>query len=244
MAVRMLRSQMFRSRREHQSPEGDHNSNWAISYGDMVTLLLAFFVLFFSLGNDTLQIRLIDKLVKKEFAYVAPTRPDATWGPIEQTADPVAPDLKTTVQGNKLLVEFPIVSFFKTAEYVLTPEGENSLKKFASVFTGFTGQMRLIVRGYTDSRPVRRGRHQPFSDNLELSALRAIAALRALNSAGIPHHLMRIGGYGETDKSQQVSAEERLRYDRKIVLVIEPLDSTERGLENLPWSRTPTGGDK
>jgi chemotaxis protein MotB len=237
MVSRSLRSHTFRAKRSGAYPEGDHNSNWAISYGDMVTLLLAFFVLFFNLGQDSLHIRLIDKMVKKEFAYTAPRTPDSVWGPIEHLSAPSAKDIKTTLQGNKLLVEFPSVSFFESGSFVLTENGQLALNKFANVFSQFTGKMRVVVRGYTDSRPVRQDRHSRYADNIELSALRAISALRILNQSGIPHHLMRIGGYGETDKSRSVSTDDVLRYDRKIVLVIEPLDSTERGFEAVQWSR-------
>ena len=59
---------------------------------------------------------------------------------------------------------------------------------------------------------------------------RAIAALRSLNSSGVPFAILRIGGYGESDKSGQISEEEVSKFDRKIVLVIEPLDTTERGI--------------
>ncbi len=35
----------------HASAEVDSEGSWAISYGDMVTLLLTFFILFFSLDS-------------------------------------------------------------------------------------------------------------------------------------------------------------------------------------------------
>lgn len=229
----------FKKLRETQSPEGDHNSNWAISYGDMVTLLLAFFVLFFSVSKTSHEIKIVDEALKKEFNVMTWPKPDSTWGaqnrfPTSEMTDfEGIKGLKTTAQGNKLIVEFPMVSFFNMGSYDVTAEGQSMLKKFGDVLNKFTGKMRIVVRGYTDNKPVKVVAGKAYKDNLELSALRAIAALRVLNNQGIPYHLLRIGGYGETDKAKVLSDKEVMKFDRKIVLVIEPLDNTERGLDGL-----------
>ncbi len=236
------REQEFKKRREKQAPEGDHNSNWAISYGDMVTLLLAFFVLFFSVSKTSSEIKIVDKALKQEFNHFSFPTPDLTWGKQDRfpTSELMEFDeisgLKTVTQGNKLIVEFPKVSFFTPGSFVLTDDGEKMLKKAGYVLKNFTGKMRIVVRGYTDNKPVKIKSNRIYKDNLELSALRAISALRLLNSEGIPYHLLRIGGYGETDKGKAITDSEIRKYDRKIVLVIEPLDNTERGLDREPAS--------
>lgn len=234
-----LKARDFKKLREKQAPEGDHNSNWAISYGDMVTLLLAFFVLFFSVSKTSHEIKIVDEALKKEFNVTSWPKPDSTWGaqnrfPTSEMTDfEGLKGLKTSAQGNKLIVEFPMISFFNVGSYDVTSEGQDMLKKFGTVLNKFTGKMRIVVRGYTDNKPVKVVAGKAYKDNLELSALRAIAALRVLNKEGIPYHLLRIGGYGETDKGKTLSDKEVMKYDRKIVLVIEPLDNTERGTDSI-----------
>lgn len=218
--------------RQTRAPDEDHNSNWAISYGDMITLLLAFFVIFFNTSKSDPNLEKLKSLVDSEFQSEAQREPDAVWG-----KDPVGVlnvEVQTKIDGDKLIIEFPKTSFFRSAEFELTEEGKSILSKFARTYQDFTASNRLIVRGYTDNRPVRASMNYRYKDNLELSSLRAISALRVLNSQGIPFEIMRIGGYGETDKSVKISDEEMLRYDRKIVLVVEPLDKTERGIFPLP----------
>jgi chemotaxis protein MotB len=217
---------------------GSHGGdNWAISYGDMVTLLLAFFVLFFSTSRVTPDITMIVEELKKEFKQVDVPKPKIVWG--KQDRQPTSQmnldeiGVKMNVQGNKVIVEFPKVSFFDTGSYQLTSEGEQALRRFGGVLKKFTSKMRVVVRGYTDNRPVKHTSRRLFKDNLELSSLRAISALRVMNQEGIPYHLLRIGGYGESDKSTEIQPEDILKYDRKIVLVIEELDRTERNLEGL-----------
>lgn len=231
----MRRLKDFKKLREQQSPEGDHNSNWAISYGDMITLLLAFFVLFFHVGSDSYHVKMIEKVINEAFSPPQEKAPDMTWGK-QDSREPAtvfsqtdkSQDIKTTAMGDKLIVEFPNVSFFNTARYELTDEGKSILEKFARTFHDKVKDMRLIVRGYTDNRPVKNPAGT-FKDNLELSVFRALSAVRVLNHQGIPLHLMRTGGYGETDKAREITAEDQLKLDRKIVLVLEPLDQTERG---------------
>lgn len=246
-------SKRFMADRSRHSPEGDHNSNWAISYGDMITLLLAFFVLFFSVDKGKRDIQLLGKIVNEEMNRDSTALPvESTWGVKDKEKDQSdvyagiqknmkdAFSVKTSVMGNKLIVEFPQTSFFESANFELTGPGRQALAQFAGIFKRFSGSMRLIVRGYTDNQPVRAG-VQKFSDNLELSALRAISALRVLSEFGVPFDMMRIGGYGETDKSRNLSEIELMKFDRKIVLVVEPLDATERGVSGKDWSRIPAG---
>lgn len=240
-------SRKFLIERENHAPGGDHNSNWAISYGDMITLLLTFFILFFNVDRGKRDAVKLGQLVDETFNHDRGPAGEVTWGiraPAEEASSTYAGvqenmerafAAKTSVMGNRLIIEFPNISFFPTARYDMTPEGRAAMAKFAGLFQRFTGKMRLVVRGYTDNRPVISGR--TFSDNLELSSLRAISALRVLQEYGIPFQLMRIGGYGETDKSPQTASLDKLAYDRKVVLVVEPLDETERGVASQDWSR-------
>lgn len=242
----MEQARDFKKFRETQSPNGDHNSNWAISYGDMITLLLTFFVLFFHIGSDSFHLKMVEKEINETFSPPTEKKPDMTWGKVDQARTPSSvfsqtqkiEEIKTTAMGDKLIVEFPNVSFFATAQYELTADGQRVLEKFANVFKNKVADMRLIVRGYTDNRPVKRA--GVFKDNLELSMFRSISAIRVLSEKGIPLHLMRSGGYGETDKAQEITKEDQIKYDRKIVLVLEPLDQTERGWKSTPPQRKDT----
>lgn len=242
-------SQQFQERRESNAPSHEGASNWAISYGDMITLLLAFFVLFFNINpQKSNDFNILVKMLESEFNEAADKEairvPTSVWGmPTKSTQGEyaqISPLLKNkfesavTVEKNRMIVEFPNVSFFESGSFILTRDGVLALERFAGVFGEFTGEMRLIVRGYTDNRPVKSRVGQRFNDNLELSALRAISALRVLEGKGVPFKLMRIGGYGETDKSPSRSDGKVMSYDRKVVLVVEPLDETERGFSRLP----------
>jgi flagellar motor protein MotB len=131
---------------------------------------------------------------------------------------------------DKVLLEFPGVSFFNSSQVDLTKDGRESLTQFAKLFVPYSGNFFVSIRAFADNRQVLQGVLR-FKDNLELSALRSIAAMRVLQSAGIPIDRIRTGGYGElvvtADELARLPASIRpaqgsLALARKVVLVIEP----------------------
>lgn len=234
---------------EHAS---DHEGSWAISYGDMITLLLAFFIIFFSiqtpekvrkaLNNSMIaSLALLDpKLEEKNHQDNAKKPHDQLErsGPEQnksahQGEEQVqrAVNLKTEKagiqiekSGEKVVISFPDTSFFSSGNTDLTPDGQKDLDKFVARYLPFAGQNTLHIVGYSDKRPVSRGRR--YRDNLELSVLRAVAAQRYLQNAGIPLDRTRLAGFGVSQivgtPSQTISDDQQLALSRKIVLIIEP----------------------
>ena len=217
----------FRIRSKQHTAE-IHN-NWEISYGDMVTLLLGFFVIFFNVKNDPLNIQILLDKFKNNLKIADTSReqqiqqevPLALFHPLAKEAEAMPYQV-----GNKLIIEFPGISFFEAGSVDLTDAGQKALSTFANKAKDFTGQFRYVVRGYTDNKSP--GKHPIYKDNLELSAFRSISAIRFLKEQGLKLSDMRIGGYGETEHSERTLPAEVRKADRKIVIVIEPLDSTER----------------
>lgn len=237
-------SQKWRSHEEEIDTEG----TWAVSYGDMVTLLLTFFIVFFSIDPKqdnqrqakALQMSLLDRLNQRNQNQAATTAPGvggrapaASIGDDKDTGiDPnVTKNLRGTAHqvGDHLIVEFPAVSFFKSGSTDVTREGQKALEGFVSTYLPYAGTHRLSIRAYTDSKPVGGGHR--FKDNLELSALRSVATLRVLQKAGLPLSSMKLAGLGEHILTQKELQEipdgkrkptSELDFARKVVLVIEP----------------------
>ncbi len=105
--------------------------------------------------------------------------------------------------GQQLVIEFPQVSFFDFGKIQLSEQGNKVLKSFVGLFTPFAGTHFLGIRAYTDEVPVKKMRGKRFEDNLELSALRSVATMRALQQAGVPLNRMKLGGYGELRETQE-----------------------------------------
>lgn len=223
--------------------EVDTEGSWAVSYGDMVTLLLTFFIIFFSTDPKQgtkqrveLKVSLIEALKNKNQATadkgnsskvnIGNKDEEGIDKEILKKLNGVAHD-----KGNHIIVEFPFVSFFNSGKIDLTNEGAKALENFVKVYMPYAGNYNIGIRAFADKRTVKNIKSRKFSDNLELSALRSVATMRVLQKAGIPLSRLKTGGYGEliltAKELAEVPLEKRaptseLDLARKIVLVIEP----------------------
>ena len=229
----------FTRRTQHNSnePEVDEHGSWMISYGDMVTLLLAFFVLFFTVDPekekiDGLNMSLITELKKSRDLASKSDIPELNIGSTEEDIGISEETInkwgaKVHKLGSKIIIEFPKVSFFEVGDIHPKEDAVEVLKNFVKVYQPYQGHYTLGIRAFTDQKKVRANKHR-YKDNLELSALRAISTMRILQKQGIPLKLMRLGGYGElvlTQKEVEKLNNSPLDPDdlaRTIMLVIEP----------------------
>jgi chemotaxis protein MotB len=222
---------MKNRRQRHVShQEVDSEGSWAISYGDMVTLLLTFFIIFFTTDKFEMQKSLkLDVLAKqakmsRDIASVM----DKSMFPDEKLKDEVQG--RVFQDGHRVIVEFSGVSFFGSGKIELTKQAQKSLAKFYSVYSPHMGQYSLGIRAFTDTRKVRNNVYR-YRDNLELSALRSVEVMRYFQKAGVPLSNMKLNGYGELKLTEQdlenVPASDRKPSSindlaRTAVLVIEP----------------------
>ena len=79
----------------------------------------------------------------------------------------------------------------------LQPEGRQLLKSLVPPLKSYLAsrQELLMVSGFTDDQSIR-GRNQPFADNWELSAQRALTVTRALIDEGMPSSLVFAAAFG------------------------------------------------
>jgi flagellar motor protein MotB len=221
--------------------EVDSEGSWAISYGDMVTLLLSFFILFFNLDPAT---KAIQQKIKADTAMQStvlnvfdPTMERTlakTTAAGEANLDEAvrAADWKgkVFVEGERIIIDFTDISFFNSAQTDVTEAGKKALRQFSEKFLPYAGRHVVSIRAFTDGRAVRHRPGRRFKDNLELSALRSISAMRQMQTAGIPIHLMRIAGHGELlnfNKTERKAAKGKAEaFERRVMLVIEPISNS------------------
>ena len=113
-------------------------------------------------------------------------------------------------------------------------EGRAVLKKVASVLGKFPNRPLQVI-GHTDNVPIRGRTPDGFSDNWELSAGRAVAAVRFLvEEAGVdPRRISAVGSGEFKPISDNTTAEGRAR-NRRIAIVVLP---EELGSADLPRTK-------
>lgn len=221
--------------------EVDSEGSWAVSYGDMVTLLLTFFIIFFTTDPKQgtkqrveLKVSLIETLKNKSSNSESGNREEINVGNNKEEGidKKILKDWNGVAheKGNHIIVEFPYTSFFKSGQVELTKEGQKAIADFVHVYMPYAGNYNIGIRAFADRRKVLQ-KNRKFSDNLELSALRSVATMRVLQTSGIPLSRIRTGGYGENmltaTELSEIPADKRApssEFDlaRKVVLVIEP----------------------
>jgi len=186
--------------------------DWAITFADIMSLLLAFFVLIVSMSRtDVERYRAMSASLRSAFGGSAvdsvrdlpppPETPEAAEARrIErQLADwaddgvlPAGASVVTVRDGQRL--RFAEQFMFESGRADLLGAAEATLDHLAPVFARYPG--RIWVEGHTDDLPIH---NEVYPSNWELSAARAAAVVRSLRArASIPEEKMAAVGYADT----------------------------------------------
>lgn len=211
---------------DHTDTEG----TWAISYGDMITLLLSFFVIYFS----------TDFTEKKEKELNTGLMENLESGKYDKMLDHMVEEQTTTPENltryqsvveetddGRLMIYFPKASFFKSGRTTVIEDKKALLDQLAKSYLPYAGKYKLKIQAFTDGRKVIRRIANKYEDNLELSVFRALSVMRYLEKSGIPAHRMELGGRGvfrkEIFKSitdKELTQKEMEAYSRTVAFVL------------------------
>lgn len=239
--------------------EHEEGEPWLLSYADMVTLLMCFFILFFNMDkskgaiSDPERIKnRLQSLIGLDASTMATPSPASASKATSQSAQQ-AQAVKKRVQEdlNKLSKEMKIVfslatpqpgvveitflntDFFDSGRETMTPMAEAMVKKIAPRLTSLTAGTLIEVEGHTDSDKVTSGR---FPSNWELSAARASTVARLLQTFGVPPKQLKVAGYAdqrpiveEKDKRNFTDATAKKMNRRVVVRVVMPVEDVEAG---------------
>lgn len=186
---------VFRSRPRKEEDE-DITAFWLITYSDMVTLLLSFFLLLysFSVMPEERQQELVGELNTVSANRVVRERREEE---LEKAAREIASHFEKDqafVENTEAEVTVGLSSAvtFATGDDALSPAGRDALGKAAAILAKLPNTIR--IEGHTDDVPVRGGR---FSSNWHLSAARAQSVVRLLMAQGVDPRRLQVVGFGE-----------------------------------------------
>ncbi|TFZ08896.1 OmpA family protein [Ramlibacter humi] len=105
----------------------------------------------------------------------------------------------------------------------LRPEGRQLLKSLVHPLRVYLGERNelLMVSGFTDDRPMRENNRQ-FTDNLELSAQRALTVTRALVEEGMPSSQVFSAAFGPEQPVASNASEEGRAQNRRVEMAPVP----------------------
>lgn len=202
----------------HTPGESHQDELWLVSYADMLTLLVGFFVLIIAAVP----------LRKAVFEKIAASISGGRTAPLQnlrQSVDELvarSPALRDRVvardDAEGLGIEFKDALLFDSGSADVRAEGRKAIAEVARLLASVPGRP-VVVEGYTDEVPIRTAR---FGSNWELSSQRAINVLAALESSGVERSRMSARAYADTRprKVQGEIAERRLA-NRRVVIRVE-----------------------
>ena len=226
------------SRADGADPEDAVNHDrWLVSYADFMTLLMAFFVVMYSISQVSEdKYRQLTETFSEAFnlsgySDALPVR-DSTSGndandvpefftriteQLDKSFESLIEDEFITVTGDErwLQIELQSAILFGSGGAVLSRPAEAIIGELSSAMSAYNNVIR--VEGFTDNVPIK---NRLFSSNWELSTARATAVVRLMESQGINPHRLAAVGYGEHQPIASNQTEAGRARNRRIVLMV------------------------
>lgn len=218
---------------------------WMLTYGDLVTQILIFFVLLFSFSNVdqgkfgsamiSLQgalgvlpgtTTIVDTGTGGGTGSTQPTMTQADMGQLEQAQKLIQEGLgategvETTIEGDRgLVVRMKDSILFDSGQADLKPAAMAVLDKLAGTLRQLPNQVR--IEGHTDNRPISTAK---YPSNWELSTARATNVIRYLiEHSGLSPKRLSAAGYGEYRPVSDNGTDAGRADNRRVDIVLLPI---------------------
>jgi len=223
---------------------------WMLTYGDMTTLLLTFFIMLFTTaeiegkelqlilsafrgslgmfsGGMTLSEGMLAELGQQIETLPAKERGDKLAKAVEKAVSIFQPEVKSrkvkvTEDERGIVISLVADAFYVSGSIELTAEGMQVIDKIGRFLREPECEGNLIrVEGHTDNVPIPPSSPLFPGTNWELSTSRAVFIVKILNEVhGISGKNLSAVGYGEFQPVESNDIEEGRAYNRRVEIVI------------------------
>ena len=179
---------------------GDGEDDWLITYADAITLLMAFFVIMFSITEPNTE--KFEQVTKGMVETLSRQEVQSPFADLRKELNSVSAESGEQAQVDTVRQErvtrFKSDDMFAPGSAEILPRGRAPLDRVAELLVVRMNRLNYTVevRGHTDSDPISTPR---FASNWELSSARAAAVVRYLEAQGVPSNRLRAVGMADTD---------------------------------------------
>lgn len=164
-------------------PDGGEDASWLVSFGDLMSLLLVFFILMVSpqavVSKDQQNnMNNLDEVVsdlKNEIARLN-----------------IGSEVDLKINGNTATLTFKDTLLFPSGQAVFTKNHLATLQKILNPLKQLKGSHHFKIQGHTDSVPIHSSK---YPSNWYLSTARALAILDGFINAGFPEKNLAAQGF-------------------------------------------------
>ena len=233
---------MAREKKEPEKP----STAWQGTYGDMITLMLCFFVMLYDPSeSDAVQMAALSASLSNnnpgggisvspgslaDLGNVVSALPSIEKGnklgpAMKKAISSFAPEVKSnkitiTSDERGIIISLASDSFFEEGSADINIEdSRETLLRLSKFFEApEVAGRRWRIEGHTDNRPVTNG--GVFPSNWELSAARAANVLHYLSDFGVNEQQFSIAGYADTRPKFSNDTAEGRAYNRRVDVII------------------------
>ncbi len=195
-------------------------SSWLLSYGDMVTLLLAFFVLFFSISQmDQSKFEMIMEYFSENQKMPLHVLEQEFKKLIKEHNLEQSVEVGQTLDG--LMVNFQDNILFDSGKANLKSNALPILAALAGILNAHdVADRKIQVEGHTDSVPL--AKNALYPSNWELSTARSSSVIRNLLISNVDSRRFVAVGFADTrPKVEETSQSLGLSVNRRVTLLIK-----------------------
>ncbi len=231
------------------SPQDD--SVWLITYADMMTLLLVFFIMLYTLAYfetnryksaiESIKVKTdqdadltglmelmevpesLDTQITIEDITGLRSRREALEKDIKAIArkSSQSENISTRILDNKIIVTVKGQIMFQSGNAVLNPSALPVIDQIVQILKDYP-EYAINIKGHTDDIPIATTR---FPSNWELSAIRATTVLQHLIQKGVDPHRLTATGYGDSMPLVPNTSDENRAVNRRVEFVLEKKES-------------------
>jgi chemotaxis protein MotB len=203
----------------------DSSSSWLVTYSDVITLLLAFFVMILSVSD--LNQGKIESLKEGLAEIISSEQPATPFTDIKQGLDDyvaqhgLEEQVSVTLDPQGVQVEFANVALYDSGSADLKSGATPLLQELSRVIRDVShGSHTIEVEGHTDDLPIATAQ---FPSNWELSAARATGVVKYLLASGIEKQRLKASGFADSKPKADIedaSLSEQREANRRVVVSI------------------------
>ncbi|GAB4368009.1 MAG: flagellar motor protein MotB [Acidobacteriota bacterium] len=213
---------------------------WVVTFGDMMSLLMCFFVLLLSFSTmESERFKVVAGYIREAFgvqvterfteipagetliaeSFNEPSAAAVAVGDMKKLAEELNLDsfVETEVEKDQIKVTLTGELGFAPGQADIGPEVYPLLDQAAKIATSWGAS--VTVSGHTDNTPTSTPR---FPSNWELSAARAAAVVRYLREKGVPGTHLEAVAYADTRPLTENFTAEGRRRNRRVEILIKP----------------------
>lgn len=217
------RERVTAHRRRPRLDEDGAGDTWLMTFSDVVTLLLAFFVMILSVSDlnqgkvEALKEGLAEAISRTEVQ--SPLKDiESAWKTILEDRD-LTESANVTIDEKGVLLEFNNFSLYQSGSADIPQQALPLLHDVASVVkNNLQGHYIVEIEGHTDDLPIH---NDKFDSNWELSSNRATNIVKLFQQLGLDPAQMKASGFADSRPKitdPQISSSERRSQNRRILI--------------------------